>query len=209
MQRSLPMFPLSIVIIQGELVNLHIFEPRYKALIKKCFDDKSTFGIPVLNDKKLRDTGAEMQILKISNIYENGEMDIVCKAISCFRIIQLETALDSRNVSSAIVETLNFTENEDKEMNVRMHDLLHEFYLLAGVEMNQHFKLPHDVSEIYHKCGLSFHQELELFDLNSTKARQQYLIEHFKKLIPVLSELQKMKKLIQLNGHFKSLPQSF
>ncbi|MEO1254003.1 MAG: peptidase, partial [Bacteroidota bacterium] len=34
--REIALFPLSIVAFPGEAVNLHIFEPRYKALVNDC-----------------------------------------------------------------------------------------------------------------------------------------------------------------------------
>ncbi|NCF81095.1 MAG: hypothetical protein GWP74_05715, partial [Proteobacteria bacterium] len=41
----LPLFPLGIVAFPGELVLLHIFEPRYKQLIAESADSGSSFGI--------------------------------------------------------------------------------------------------------------------------------------------------------------------
>ena len=35
MTNFIPIFPLRIVVFPGEEVNLHIFEPRYKQLIKE------------------------------------------------------------------------------------------------------------------------------------------------------------------------------
>ena len=48
MTNFIPIFPLSIVAFPGEQVNLHIFEPRYRQLIRECFDAQKQFGIPVV-----------------------------------------------------------------------------------------------------------------------------------------------------------------
>ncbi len=40
MTNFIPIFPLGIVVYPGENVNLHIFEPRYKQLVKECHDNK-------------------------------------------------------------------------------------------------------------------------------------------------------------------------
>ncbi|MEO1628994.1 MAG: LON peptidase substrate-binding domain-containing protein, partial [Bacteroidota bacterium] len=46
-----PLFPLKLVVYPGEQLNLHIFEPRYKQLIRECEQNKVTFGIPAfIND---------------------------------------------------------------------------------------------------------------------------------------------------------------
>jgi Lon protease-like protein len=38
MMNFIPIFPLSIVVFPGENLNLHIFEPRYRQLIRECSD---------------------------------------------------------------------------------------------------------------------------------------------------------------------------
>jgi len=44
---TLPFFPLKSIFFPGETVPLHIFEERYKQLIKDCQKEAITFGIPV------------------------------------------------------------------------------------------------------------------------------------------------------------------
>ncbi len=48
MTNFIPIFPLSTIVYPGEELNLHIFEPRYKELIKECVAAKKTFGIPAV-----------------------------------------------------------------------------------------------------------------------------------------------------------------
>ena len=38
MTNFIPIFPLNVVLYPGEILNLHIFEPRYKELVKECFE---------------------------------------------------------------------------------------------------------------------------------------------------------------------------
>ncbi|MEO1653364.1 MAG: peptidase, partial [Bacteroidota bacterium] len=57
--------------------------------------------------------------------------------------------------------------------------------------------------EIAHKIGLSIKQEYELLCLETEVQRQEYLIEHLKKAVPIISEMEKTKQIIRMNGHFK------
>ena len=41
----LPLFPLGLVLLPGEPVPLHIFEPRYKEMVRVCLDGDRPFGI--------------------------------------------------------------------------------------------------------------------------------------------------------------------
>jgi len=80
MSKKIPLFPLSLVAFPGEELNLHIFEKRYRQLVKDCMANELSFGIVTVLDKKLSDIGTEMEILEISHIYGDGKMDIRTKA---------------------------------------------------------------------------------------------------------------------------------
>jgi Lon protease-like protein len=43
--QSLPLFPLQAVLIPGQTMPLHIFEPRYRVMIQQCVDQKEPFGL--------------------------------------------------------------------------------------------------------------------------------------------------------------------
>lgn len=45
MARELPIFPLPLVLFPGATQPLHIFEPRYRALLADCLDTDRRFGI--------------------------------------------------------------------------------------------------------------------------------------------------------------------
>ena len=80
MTNFVPIFPLGIVIYPAEVVNLHIFEPRYKQLIKDCRENGKSFGVPVVINKQLQEMGTLVNIVEIVSEYADGEMDIRIKA---------------------------------------------------------------------------------------------------------------------------------
>jgi uncharacterized protein len=41
----LPLFPLGTVLFPGELLPLHIFEPRYRLLVRRCVERERPFGV--------------------------------------------------------------------------------------------------------------------------------------------------------------------
>lgn len=49
MASRLPLFPLNLVLFPGELLPLHIFEPRYRQLLADCLDGDHRFGITAAN----------------------------------------------------------------------------------------------------------------------------------------------------------------
>ena len=47
--KHLPLFPLPLVLLPNELLPLHIFEPRYRQMLKDVALDKNMFGVTFFN----------------------------------------------------------------------------------------------------------------------------------------------------------------
>jgi len=57
---------------------------------------------------------------------------------------------------------------------------------------------------LIHKIGLSMEQEYELLLMTKESDRLVYILEHLKSTMAVLTEVDRTKKKIDLNGHFKN-----
>jgi Lon protease-like protein len=55
----LPLFPLESVLFPGALMPLHIFEPRYRLLIRRCIERQQPFGIVLIRSGSEVGGGAE------------------------------------------------------------------------------------------------------------------------------------------------------
>src|ERR1700744_5183381 len=89
MTNFIPVFPLGIVVYPGEIVNLHIFEPRYKQLVNECHAEGKPFGIPTVIDNKLNEMGTLVKITELVKVYDNGEMDVRALGLNVFRVLEL------------------------------------------------------------------------------------------------------------------------
>lgn len=210
MQASfIPVFPLQIVVFEEEELRLHIFEPRYKRLIQECISSDTVFGIPSIIDERFQNTGCTVNIQKLERTYENGEMDIVCKAEKRFDIVEFLPSVNQDTASGALVQFIPFIHNEDKELNLRLTDLLNELMRMNHLDFPTIEAADFIFYHWVHKCGLGLHKEMEMAHLQTTYERQLYLLEHLKNLVTAQDGIQAMVRMIQLNGHFKKLPQSF
>lgn len=89
---DIPLFPLHVVLFPDMPLPLHIFEPRYREMILRCREEKSQFGIILIQSGA--DIGAEAvprQIGTLARIaqYEelpDGRMNILIFGESRFRI---------------------------------------------------------------------------------------------------------------------------
>ncbi len=206
MTNFIPIFPLGIVVFPGENLNLHIFEPRYKQLISECHDQKKPFGIPTVIDNKVQDYGSLVEILEISKVHENGEMDIKTKGSRVFRILELIKDVPDKLYSGAIVNYPESYEEGNPEMMRKVMKGIRDLHELLKVTKD--FKKPDEeikCFEVAHHIGLSLEEEYELLQLTDERQRQEYLKRHLAKVIPMVAGMEQLKEKIKLNGHFKNL----
>jgi Lon protease-like protein len=207
MTNFIPIFPLSVVVYPGEELNLHIFEPRYKQLVNECNVQKKPFGIPTVIESKLQDHGTLVQIIELSKVYDNGEMDIKTQGVQVFRILELIKEIPDKLYSGAIV---NYPPNHEQGKPPLMQKVMagiHDLHRLLKV--NKEYKKADEEIKTYdiaHHVGLSLQQEYELLGLFDERQRQEYLKRHLAKVIPTVAVMEQLKEKIKLNGHFKDLP---
>lgn len=80
----IPMFPLAILPLPGELVPLHIFEPRYRQLLQDAEVQDIHFGVYFSHDVNKEKIGSLMKLESIIKRYPGGEADIIVKCEDIF-----------------------------------------------------------------------------------------------------------------------------
>lgn len=50
MTKRLRLFPLNTVLFPGAILNLHVFEPRYRQMISECLDANEAFGVVLIRE---------------------------------------------------------------------------------------------------------------------------------------------------------------
>ncbi len=88
-----PLFPLQLVVLPGELVPLHIFEERFKALVAECLAHDSEFGIVWMADDGLHDIGCACRIERILERFEDGRINLLARGTRPLRIIERQRDL--------------------------------------------------------------------------------------------------------------------
>nr|MBP6624651.1 LON peptidase substrate-binding domain-containing protein [Chitinophagaceae bacterium] len=184
MTKFIPLFPLNIVVFPHEKLNLHIFEPRYKQLIKDCLEADKEFGIVPIIKNNLADFGTTIKILSIEKEHEDGNLDIRTTGKSVFRILEIIQVVPDKLYMGAVV---NYPENIETCQRSRMSLILQETRKFHDLlEVNK--KYPKNDEELFaydigHYLGLGIGQEYELLTLLSESERQEYIIQHLKNTI--------------------------
>ncbi len=207
MTNFIPIFPLGVVIYPAEKLHLHIFEPRYKQLIKECYAAKKPFGIPTVLKNKLQDIGTLVEITDIVQEYENGEMDINTKGIKIFRILEVIKSVPDKLYSGAIVNyPVNHLKDGNDKLMLSIVNGVKEVHRLLNISKD--FKKPDNELNSYdvaHHAGLSIEEEYEFLGLLRELFQQEYLKRHLQKVLPMLMEMEQLREKVKLNGHFRNL----
>lgn len=211
MARFLPLFPLNIVVFPGEKLNLHIFEPRYKQMVNECYATGTTFGIPLFLNKQIGQVATEIRILSIEKTYPLGEMDIKTKGIKLVRIVDFFHQAPNKFYPAGTIEEMPVVQTGDVLLRIKITESLRQLYSILGIS-KLFMELPEDykIFDIAHHLGLTTEQEYELLQIPQETARQEYVLEHLQKIMPVILETERLKERVRMNGHFKKeIPPKF
>ncbi|RFM35347.1 LON peptidase substrate-binding domain-containing protein [Chitinophaga silvisoli] len=206
MTNFIPIFPLGIVVYPEEQLNLHIFEPRYKQLIRECIAEQKPFGIPSVIDNKIVEYGTLVEVVRVEKSYESGELDVVTRGTRVFRILEVIKTIPEKLYTGAIVNYPENHTNSNERLQKQVIQALRELHNL--LQVNKSFKkedadlLSYDIA---HHAGLSLLEEYELLLLFQELQRLEYLKRHLLRVVPVMAEMERLKDRVKLNGHFRNL----
>jgi len=85
----LPLFPLQVVLLPGAELPLHIFEDRYKEMMREVIRDRLEFGVVLANDKGIVNTGCTATVDQVLRQYPDGRMDLLTRGRRRFEIVRL------------------------------------------------------------------------------------------------------------------------
>ncbi len=92
--RIIPIFPLPLVQFPGAVTPLHIFEPRYRQMVKDLVAGDKTFGIIYRNDEIMLESerlplgsiGCAVEIA-VQQELPDGRSNILCVGVSRFHLV--------------------------------------------------------------------------------------------------------------------------
>ncbi len=202
MEELIPLFPLKIVAFPNEMLNLHIFEPRYKQLLNDIFPGPGRFGLPPYIDNRI-EIGTLMEVTEITRTYDDGRMDIKTKGLKIFKVLEYNNPYAEKKYSAGTISYIENHFEQDPLQKGYMVERLEEFYRCIHYNSNlsdAENLLSYDIA---HHLGLTIEEEYKLLKLDREMERQQYITEYLDKVIPILRRTDKAREIIKLNGHFK------
>ena len=100
--REIGIFALGTVLVPGELMPLHVFEPRYRELIGDCERDQVPFLLLFTDDEGTRELGCTAQLVEVVERFDDGRMNIVVEGRDVVKVLEITRG---RQYTTAVVET--------------------------------------------------------------------------------------------------------
>ncbi len=124
---ELSLFPLNTVLFPGQVLPLHVFEDRYRLMIRRCLAEDLPFGVVLIKSGQEVGGAAEPQpIGTVARIIESthladGAMNIITVGVERFRIRRL---LHDQPYLRGEVEALPLVEPKDEPGAARLAELV-------------------------------------------------------------------------------------
>jgi Uncharacterized protein, similar to the N-terminal domain of Lon protease len=191
---KIAMFPLSIFPLPGELVPLHIFEPRYRQLLHDAETKDIPFGIyftHTANDQKL---GSLVKLESVIKRYSGGESDIIVKCIDLFELKKLLKTYRDKLYPGGEVNLWNLDLSLPIE-NDRLLTLFKEYR--NQLKITPQVK-PLSVYDVANELNLDNEDKLKFASANSNK-KEAFLISQLRYHTQLLNHVELSKDVFHLN----------
>lgn len=209
--KELPIFPLPLVLFPGALVPLHIFEERYKEMMKDSLAGDKLFGITYLAENEtwpppLGRMGAIAQIMAVVPL-DSGRMNILTVGTTRYRVIKY---VEKKSYLKAEVELIQ-DQSDDYNTTTLMEEVkkLYDRASEALKALNDEQTFPSDLPDspedfsfaVAAVLQLPVEKKQPLLEMRSSGLRLTKLRQHLSSIIEDYEHRAKIHTKAKSNGH--------
>ena len=216
--RHLPIFPLPLVLLPNELLPLHIFEPRYRQMLKDIGLERNLFGVAYFNQEDtlsekppIETIGCAAEVRELQTM-PDGRSNILSVGIIRFRLLDYVETGDPYFVGD-----VEFFEDDEEDASL-LNPLSDEVFRLSKRIAKAAHKLsgergrfpdipqaePQALSFLVTAAfNLEPEMKYKMVEMRSTVERLERLREILRQTVGKMEESADIHKLSQTNGHTK------
>jgi Lon protease-like protein len=198
----LPLFPLSLVLLPGMPLPLHIFEERYKEMMADVIPQNREFGIVLAKEEGIVKVGCTATVQRVVRRYEDGRLDLLASGQRRFEIDSLN---EEKSYLQAEVAFFDDDEAEDVPADLRERALL-AFSQLSGSEESSpipspsaNFRLSFQIARLVKDLD----ERQTVLSLRSESERLEHLVRVVPGYLAQQERITLAKRVGPLNGHAK------
>ncbi len=213
----LPIFPLPLVLMPGEIVPLHIFEPRYRQMIEDLPATRNIFGINFFDPSEDFDRPASGSVgcsAEVSNIQplEDGRSNLIVQGVVRYRIVEYFEGLMPYNFAG--VEYFEDSSDDEKLVEDAANEVFDLFRRVADAAFKmsgnrgQLPEIPRAEPEMLsYLVAAAFNLDNELkynlIKMTSTLERLERINGILQRSVEQIEDGAELHRAAQTNGHSK------
>jgi len=219
--RSIPLFPLNLVMLPKMILPLHLFEERYKEMLAYCVDRESPFGIVMLNgvdvttgEPSYHSVGCTAEFVRVDPT-KDGRYNVHVAGEERFRVLDTHDGMDFR---MALVETFDDEPSDGdavlpwaEKAGALLTRFLEKHLSKSGEELGE-VDLPDDPVVLSFACvcvvPIPMNKRQEMLELTDTLERLQIVcgwlseaIERIDDPSPILAKTLRPMELVRFNRY--------
>ena len=198
----IPLFPLNVVLLPGAELPLHIFEPRYRQMVKECLQEKSEFGMLLSLPNGVARVGCTAEVLEVVKRFEDGRMDILTVGRAPFRVVELFTQ------NPLLEGHVDYLEDRDSRLNPGIQRELVELFeachtlIFDDYPKNLEGASPDDLSFLVAgTLPMELLWKQQILELRNEAERQERLVAYLREWAPHLQKSDVLRQRAGGNGH--------
>lgn len=198
----LPLFPLEVVLLPGTPLPLHIFEPRYKEMIRECLANETPFGVIRAVENGIAEVGCTAEIITVTKEYPDGRLDLIAEGRKRFEVLELNEERSFLRAEVLLVPDEPAALPQEDQERVKAIQLHLEILSLAGAVQDLSAADQNQLS--FYLAGslpldLDFKQKL--LAMRSEGERIQAVAGYLEGILPKLRRVAKAREKAGGNGH--------
>ncbi len=203
----IPLFPLNVVLLPGGDLPLHIFEPRYRRMVRDCIENKSEFGMLLVAPKGLVRVGCTAEVIEVAKRYPDGRMDILAVGRVPFRIVELENAKEYDD-GMLLEGTVDYLDDRERPVDAKRRRELVDLYEACHTIVYGDY--PRNVEgldqdELSYAIAGTLPMDLmwkqQVLELRSEADRQERLVTYLREWAPHLQKIESQRQHTEGNGN--------
>jgi Lon protease-like protein len=216
--KHLPLFPLPLVLLPNEFLPLHIFEDRYKQMLKDVMEEQRLFGVTYfepqdeLSTKPSTNTIGCVAEIRESQSQPDGRANLLTMGVVRYRLLDYVESGDPYFVGDVV-----FFEDDEEDLEA-LQPLADEVYELFQRIAKAAFNLsggrgkfpeipktePEQLSFLV-TAAFNLDNELkyQMLEITSTRLRLEKLRDILNQAVDKMEESAEINKVAQKNGHSK------
>lgn len=189
----IPMFPLAILPLPGELVPLHIFEPRYRQLLQDIETNDTPFGIYFNQTQNEARIGSLVRLESVIKRYPSGESDIIVKCLDIFTMGKLMRTFRNRMYPGGDAQYWNIDAN--RVPSPKVYELFVQYF--KSRHINEHV-VTFNLYQMANELSLELSDRYKFLQL-SDNGKEIFLLNRLQYQLHLLDRENKSKNVFHLN----------